>query len=156
MKFDPLSLHIWCTAPRLHMKRQSALMYELSQPTLSLQRSCSIIFSLSRNGVVRPSGYYMELTADRIPRLMSGLSLRVMRKLNVLFSMFHSMPSTRLGEVDHRVCTCDAMGTSSTTSLLLEVNLWSLKLPLIHSSVLFLISLIASCTVGIDLSPSST
>ena len=37
------------------------------------------------------------------------------------------------GEVDHRVCTCDAMGTSSTTSLLLEVNLWSLKLPLIHS-----------------------
>lgn len=60
------------------------------------------------------------------------------------------------GEVDHRVCTRDAMGTSSMTSLLLEVNLWSLKLPLIHSSVLFLISLIASCTVGIDLSPSST
>ena len=97
MKFDPLSLHIWCTGPRLHMKRQIALMYESSQPTLSLQRSCSIIFSLSRNGVVRPSGYYMELTADRIPRLMSGLSLRVMRKLNVLFSMFHSTPSTRLG-----------------------------------------------------------
>ena len=60
------------------------------------------------------------------------------------------------GEVDHRVCTRDAMGTSSTTSLLLEVNLWSLKLPLIHSSVLFLISLIASCTVVIDLSQSST
>ena len=47
-------------------------------------------------------------------------------------------------EVDHRVCTRYAMGTSSTTSLLLEVNLWNLKLPLIHSSVLFLISLIAS------------
>ena len=93
----------------------------------------------------------MELTVNRIPRLMSGLSLRVMRKL---YSILHQVRVW--GEIDHRVCTRDAMGTSSTTSLLLEVNLWSLKLPLIHSSVLFLISLIASCIVGIDLSPSST
>ena len=84
----------WATAA---YEATKCVMYELSQPTLSLQSSCSIIFSLSRNGVVRPSGYYMELTVDRIPRLMSGLSLRVMRKLNVLFSIFHPTPSTRLG-----------------------------------------------------------
>ena len=51
---------------------------------------------------------------------------------------------------------CDSTGVDSTTYLLLDVNLWSLKPPFIHISVLFLINSMASGTVGTDLSPSLT
>ena len=50
----------------------------------------------------------------------------------------------------------DSNGVDSTTSLLLEVNLWSLKPPFMHISVLFLINSMASGTVGTDLRKSLT
>ena len=48
-----------------------------SQPMLSLHNSCNILFPRNRNAAAKPSRLYIELTVNRMPHLVSGLSLRV-------------------------------------------------------------------------------
>ena len=102
-----------------------------SQPMLSVHNSCNIRFPRNRNGAAKPSGSYIELTVDRMPRLVSGLStLRVMRNLKASLSMFHCTPSTRSGGSKSRFKSSylisfarDSGGVDSTTSLLSDENL---------------------------------
>ena len=64
-----------------------------SHLNLLQHRSCRISFALSMNGPAKPGGSYMELTIDRMPLLVTGLSLMTILKPKWSEDTFHRTPS---------------------------------------------------------------
>ena len=54
----------------------------------------SICFPLSKNGVSKPSGSYIEFKMDNIPLLVVGLSLMETLNCNISSSVFQRTPNT--------------------------------------------------------------
>lgn len=109
--------------------------------------------------MVNLSGLYIEFIVDRMLCLVSGLFLREIWNLKVLFMIFYFMLRICLGgsklwfKLSFLIFfVCDLIGVDFMIFLLLDVNLWSLKLFFMYIFVLFLINLMVFCIVGIDLS----
>ena len=110
-----------------------------SQPSFFRQSSCIRIFASNTKGETNRRGSYTELTNERIPLLVGGLSLILILNTNTSRIKFHSTP--RAFSIDGlskqrsltELALSDA-GNKATTFSLLQIHLVKRNPPFAKSS----------------------
>ena len=126
----------------LHFSQRARNSKSISSPQsiFMRQRSCKIFFLFNKNGAAILSGSYTEQIVDKIPRRVSGLSLRIILNPSVSDSIAYCTPRAlstgRKWQLRSKVlksCARLSCGTLINTFLLLLTILDRLNPPREHA-----------------------